>query len=70
MLLSIGIRADNLQPEKDIGKPLIEHIKSVFRIDPLPTRGFHKVSAILLLSVLLYQLMVYYNCKMNLIQNQ
>jgi hypothetical protein len=44
-------------------EPLIEHIKSVFRIDPLPTRGFHKVSAILLLSVLLYQLMVYYNCK-------
>ena len=44
-------------------EPLIEHIKSVFRIDPLPVRGFHKVSAIILLSVLLYQLMVYYNCK-------
>ena len=44
-------------------EPLIEHIKSVFRIDPLPVRGFHKVSAIVLLSVLLYQLMVYYNCK-------
>ncbi len=44
-------------------EPLIEHIKSVFRIDPLPTRGFHKVSAIVLLSVLLYQIMVYYNCK-------
>ena len=44
-------------------EPLIEHIKSVFRIDPLPARGFHKVSAIVLLSVLLYQLMVYYNCK-------
>lgn len=44
-------------------EPLIEHIKSVFRIDPLPTRGLHKVSAIVLLSVLLYQLMVYYNCK-------
>jgi hypothetical protein len=35
----------------------------VFRIDPLPARGFHKISAIVLLSVLLYQLMVYYNCK-------
>ncbi len=45
-------------------EPLIEHIKSVFRIDPLPARGFHKVSAIILLSVLLYQIMVYYNCKM------
>ena len=44
-------------------EPLIEHIKSVFRIDPLPTRGYHTVSAIVLLSVLLYQLMVYYNCK-------
>jgi hypothetical protein len=44
-------------------EPLIEHIKSVFRIYPLPTRGFHTVSAIVLLSVLLYQLMVYYNCK-------
>jgi hypothetical protein len=43
--------------------PLIEHIKSVFRNGSLPTRGFHKVSAIVLLSVLLYQLMVYYNCK-------
>ncbi len=44
-------------------EPLIEHIKSVFRIDSLPTRGLYKVSAIVLLSVLLYQLMVYYNCK-------
>ena len=44
-------------------EPLIEHIKSVFRIDPLPVRGFHAVPAIVLVSVLLYQLMVYYNCK-------
>jgi hypothetical protein len=44
-------------------EPLIDHIQSVFRIDPLPARGFHTVSAIVLLSVLLYQLMVYYNCK-------
>jgi hypothetical protein len=44
-------------------EPLIEHIKSVFRIDPLPVYGFHTVSAIVLLSVLLYQIMVYYNCK-------
>ncbi len=44
-------------------EPLIEHIKSVFRIDQLPMRGFHAVSAIVLLSVLLYQIMVYYNCK-------
>jgi len=44
---------------------LIEHIKSVFRIDPLPTRGFHTVSAIVLLSVLLYQITIYYNCKTN-----
>jgi hypothetical protein len=44
-------------------EPLIEHIKSVFRIDSLPVRGFSAVSTIVLLSVLLYQLMVYYNCK-------
>ncbi len=44
-------------------EPLIEHIKSAFRIDPLPARGFNSVSAIVLLSVLLYQIMVYYNCK-------
>ena len=48
-------------------EPLIEHIKSVFRIDPLSVRGFHAVSAIVLLSVLLYQIMVYYNCKTNTI---
>jgi len=44
-------------------EPLIEHIKSVFRIDPLSVRGFQPVSAIVLLSVLLYQIMGYYNCK-------
>jgi hypothetical protein len=40
-------------------EPLIEHLKYGFRIDPLPTRGLHTVSAIVLLSVLLYQIMVY-----------
>lgn len=45
-------------------EPLIEHIKSVFRIDQLSVRGFQAISAIVLLSVLLYQLMVYYNCKL------
>jgi hypothetical protein len=44
---------------------LIEHIKSMYKIDPSPARGFHTVSAIILSSVLLYQLMVYYNCKKN-----
>jgi hypothetical protein len=44
-------------------EPLIEYIKSVFKIDQLPVRGFNSVSAIVLLSVLLYQIMVYYNCK-------
>ena len=44
-------------------EPLIEHIKSVFRIDPLPVRGYDKARAIVLLSVLLYQILVYYNCK-------
>ena len=44
-------------------EPMIEHIKSAFRIDPLPVRGYDKVHSIVLLSVLLYQLLVYYNCK-------
>ncbi|MGA9170811.1 MAG: hypothetical protein WBZ20_11775, partial [Nitrososphaeraceae archaeon] len=44
-------------------EPLIEHIKEVFKIDPLPIRGYHKVAGLILLSVLLYQIIVYYNCK-------
>ena len=44
-------------------EPLIEHIKSVFRIDQLPVRGYDKVCAIVLLSVLLHQILVYHNCK-------
>ena len=44
-------------------EPFIAHIKSVFRIDPLPVYGFHTASAVVMLSVLLYQIMVYYNCK-------
>ena len=43
-------------------EPLIEHIKDVFKIDPLPVRGYQKAAAIVLLSVLIYQIMVYYNC--------
>lgn len=44
-------------------EPLIWHIKSVFRTDPLPVSGYSKSCAIVLLSVLLYQILVYYNCK-------
>jgi Transposase DDE domain len=44
-------------------EPLIEHIKSVFRIDPVSVRGYDKACAIVLLSVLLYQILVYYNYK-------
>ena len=42
-------------------EPLIEHMKDVFAIDPLPVRGFDKVRNIVLISILLYQLIVYYN---------
>lgn len=42
-------------------EPLMEHMKDVFQIDPLPVRGFYKARSIVLLSVLLYQVMVYYN---------
>ena len=44
-------------------EPLIGHIKSAFRIDPLHVRGHDRACAIVLLSVLLYQILVYYNCK-------
>ena len=44
-------------------EPLIGHIKSAFRIDPLPVQGYDRACAIVLLSVLLYQILVYYNCK-------
>jgi hypothetical protein len=42
-------------------EPLIEHIKSIFKIDPVPVRGSDRVRSIVLLSVLLYQILVYYN---------
>ena len=42
-------------------EPLIEQVKDVFGIDPLSVRGFEKAEGIVLLSVLLYQLTVYYN---------
>ncbi|CAN5866145.1 hypothetical protein BH23THE1_BH23THE1_23270 [soil metagenome] len=42
----------------------MEHIKSTFRIDPVPARGFDRVRSIVLLSALLYQILVYYNFKM------
>ncbi len=44
-------------------EPLIEHIKSTFRIDPVPVIGLGKVRGIILLIVLLYQILVYYSCK-------
>jgi hypothetical protein len=42
-------------------EPLFEQIKDVFGIDPLPVRGFDGAESLVLLSVLLYQIMVYYN---------
>jgi hypothetical protein len=42
-------------------EPLIEQLKDVFGIDPLPVRGLAKTRSIVLLCVLLYQLVVYYN---------
>jgi hypothetical protein len=33
---------------------LIEHIKSIFRMDPVPLRGYDKACSIVLLAVLLY----------------
>jgi hypothetical protein len=42
-------------------EPLIEQIKDVFAIDPVPVRGFDKARSLVLLSVLLFQVTVYYN---------
>jgi hypothetical protein len=39
-------------------EPLMEHIKSVFRTDPLRARGYHAVSTTVILSVLLYHLII------------
>jgi hypothetical protein len=33
---------------------LIEHIKSIFRMDPVPLRGYDQAYSIVLLDVLLY----------------
>jgi hypothetical protein len=44
-------------------EPLIERIKSVFRRDQVPARGYDRIRGITLLAVLLYQLLVYYNCR-------
>jgi hypothetical protein len=43
-------------------EPLIEH-KDVFKIDPLSIRRYQKTSGIILLSVLIYQFMIYYYYK-------
>jgi hypothetical protein len=42
-------------------EPLNEQLKDVFGLDPLPVRGLAKAASIVLLSVLLYQVTVYYN---------
>jgi hypothetical protein len=44
-------------------EPLIEHLKQVFRIDPLPVRGYYNAAGIVLVSVLLYQILVYHNLR-------
>lgn len=49
-------------------EPLIEHLKHVFRIDPLPIRGYQTAAGLVLLSVPVYQILVYYNIKTGLRQ--
>ncbi len=65
LLISMNPSGQVIYSKRGISiEPLIEHIKSIFRIDPLPIRGYEKISVIVLLSVLLYQILVYYNYKM------
>ena len=45
-------------------EPLIEHIKSVFRINPLPVRGYAKASSVVpAIRIIVLSDLVYYNCK-------
>ena len=43
-------------------EPLFEILKDTFGIRVLPVRGFENVKSFVLVCVLAYQLMVYYNC--------
>jgi hypothetical protein len=43
-------------------EPLFEILKDTFGIRVLPIRGFENVKSFVLICVLVYQLMVYYNC--------
>jgi len=43
-------------------EPLFEILKDTFGIRVLPVRGFENVKSFMLVCVLVYQLMVYYNC--------
>ena len=62
-LLRIRIRVGNFSWMSISIEPLIEHVKNTFKIDPLQIRGSQKAAGIVLLSVLLYQIIVCYNCK-------
>ena len=63
-ILRIRFRTGNLLLKKLSVEPFIEHIQDVFKIDPLPIiRRRQKATGIVTLSVLLYQIIVYYNCK-------
>jgi len=43
-------------------EPLFEILKSTFGIRVMPVRGFENVKSFVLVCILVYQLMVYYNC--------
>jgi hypothetical protein len=43
-------------------EPLFEIVKDTFGIRVSPVRGFENVKSFVLICVLVYQLMVYYNC--------
>ncbi len=43
-------------------EPLFEYLKDIFDIRVLPVKGLHNVKSFVLVCVLVYQLIVYYNC--------
>jgi hypothetical protein len=63
MFLQICSRTVHLQPEGNTYRDADRAYQVSLGIDPLPARGFHAVSAIVLVSVLPYHPMVCYNCK-------
>ena len=63
------IRTGNSFLERYISRAINRIHQRCFQNSPLSVRGYQKAAGITLLSVLLYQIIVYYNCKTRKQQN-